>query len=73
MNAIAAAPTPLAVDGVFGDGTFATLNGADATVLYSRLRAARIAYYQRLVEAKPTLGRFLQGWVNRVDAFPVTP
>lgn len=65
--------TPLAVDGVFGDGTFAALNGADPVVLYNRLRAARIAYYQRLVAARPALSRFLNGWLNRVASFPVSP
>jgi lysozyme family protein len=67
------AAKPPAVDGVFGDGTFAALAAADPTSLYIRLRAARIAYYTQLAVLRPSLDVFLKGWLSRVNSFPESP
>lgn len=63
----------LAEDGVFGEATFARLCAANAPTLQARLRAARIAYYKRLADARPALKVFLAGWLNRVDALADKP
>lgn len=66
----AGASPPLAVDGAFGPGTLRELQRAEPTDLYRRYKRGRIAYYQDLVQRRPTLAKFLKGWLNRVDSFP---
>lgn len=70
LNDIGARPL-LSVDGVFGPATRRALQNFDHRDLYARLRGARIAYYQQLAERRPPLKRFLAGWLNRVNAFPM--
>jgi lysozyme family protein len=60
----------LAVDGGFGDATFAALQAADQRDLYGRYKQGRADYYRQLVNARPPLGKFLKGWLARVDSFP---
>jgi len=62
--------TPLNIDGKHGPSTLHVILIADQTELYKRYKAARISYYWALVNAKPALGKFLKGWLNRVAAFP---
>ncbi len=63
----------LQVDGLFGPGTLAALAGADAKAVYLGYRKGRIDYYRGLVARRPSLQRFLRGWLARVDAFPADP
>ncbi|CTP88926.1 N-acetylmuramidase [Xanthomonas translucens pv. arrhenatheri] len=60
----------LPADGKFGAATLAALQAADQRDLYTRYKQGRRDYYRRLVDAKPALGKFLKGWLARVDAFP---
>lgn len=64
----------LVEDGNFGPVTRARIEsicaegqGAEETFT-ARLLSAREQFYRNLVQAKPTLGRFLRGWINRVNA-----
>ena len=57
----------LVVDGKIGPATLQFLNGVDATAVYRRYKQGRIQYYHGLGQRYP---RFLQGWLNRVNAFP---
>lgn len=61
---------PLNTDGKHGPSTLHAILTADQDELYKAYRAARISYYWALVNAKPALGKFLKGWLNRVAAFP---
>lgn len=54
-------------DGVFGPGTLAALNTAGEAVL-PEYKARLESYYQDLVAVKPELGRFLKGWLRRVNS-----
>ncbi|UKE45747.1 glycoside hydrolase family 108 protein [Xanthomonas cerealis] len=56
--------------GKFGAATLVALLAADQRDLYARYKQGRRDYYRRLVDAKPALGKFLKGWLARVDAFP---
>jgi hypothetical protein len=67
LNAAGAVPA-LAVEGVMGPATLRALRSADPSDLLRRYRDGRIAYYNGLVADKPQLGRFLKGWLNRVNA-----
>jgi lysozyme family protein len=57
-------------DGVIGTATLQALRSLDSQEVYRRYRQGRIDYYQRLVNARPSLSKFLDGWLNRVNAFP---
>jgi len=64
------AQPPLGVDGNVGDATMRALGRADARAVYRAYKAGRIAYYQDLVARRPALGKFLYGWMKRVNSFP---
>lgn len=69
LNEMGAKP-PLAVDGNVGPGTLAALKGMDQKAVYRRYKQGRIDYYQDLVAKRASLGKFLKGWLNRVNSFP---
>lgn len=54
-------------DGIMGKNTLAALNRQKPEALFSRLKARRKLYYERLVKSKPSQRRFLNGWLNRLD------
>ena len=60
----------LTVDGGIGSDSLTALASLDQTDVYRRYRQGRIAYYRNLVQKNPKLGKFLKGWLNRVNAFP---
>jgi lysozyme family protein len=60
----------LAVDGVIGAGTLAALKQANATAIYAAYKTGRRDYYTNLVKKNPKLGKFLKGWLARVESFP---
>jgi len=69
LNELGATPA-LAVDGDIGPGTMAALKKADQTAVYRRYKQGRIDYYRDLVDKRPPLGKFLNGWLKRVNSFP---
>jgi lysozyme family protein len=60
----------LTVDGVIGPGSVQALRGIDQSQVYRRYKQGRIKYYENLVQSQPALGKFLKGWLNRVNSFP---
>lgn len=54
-------------DGTIGPASIQALNGLDQVAVYRQYRQGRMNYYQSLGQRFP---RFLQGWLNRVNAFP---
>jgi lysozyme family protein len=69
LNDLGANP-PLAADGVVGPGTMAALKGMDPVEVYRRYKQGRVDYYEDLVARRPALGKFLKGWLSRVNSFP---
>jgi lysozyme family protein len=69
LNDMGATP-PLTVDGSIGSGTMGALTGMDQKDVYRRYKQGRIDFYQDLVAQNPEQGRFLKGWLNRVNSFP---
>jgi lysozyme family protein len=69
LNALGASPQ-LTVDGAVGAGTMAALAKADSVAVYTAYKQGRKDYYNGLVKARPELGKFLKGWLVRVDSFP---
>lgn len=60
----------VSADGLSGPVTLSAINSADTAAFYNGYKQARIAYYTTLVQHNPRLAGFLQGWLNRVNAFP---
>jgi lysozyme family protein len=54
-------------DGGIGPATLGALNGVDLVAVYRQYKQGRINYYQNLGQRFP---QFLQGWLNRANAFP---
>ena len=69
LNAMGANPS-LEVDGSIGSATLLALQGMDQKAVYQHYKEGRIEYYQELVANRPSLNKFLKGWLNRVNAFP---
>lgn len=57
----------IVVDGCIGPATIQGLATLPQDEVYRQYKAGRIAYYQQLGVKYP---QFLQGWLNRVNAFP---
>jgi len=60
----------LSVDGVMGPGSRQALLRMDPTPVYRHYRQGRSVYYEDLARQRPSLQRFLTGWLARVAAFP---
>ena len=58
----------LVVDGLIGPQTIALVNKLDPNALLASVRNFAKNYYQSLVIQNPVLNKFLQGWLNRVEA-----
>lgn len=69
LNGLRTQP-PLDQDGRQGRGTWCALVLADQTEVYHQYREGRANYYRSLVATRPSMGKFLKGWLNRVAAFP---
>lgn len=57
-----------AVDGGFGPGTRESVRQANPAAALVRYLDIRERFYRRLVDSNPSLGVFLQGWLNRLTA-----
>lgn len=55
-------------DGIVGPNTIAALNGCDYMEFFDELKAERKAFFERIVEAKPSQRKFLNGWLRRLDS-----
>lgn len=57
------------IDGIIGTQTITAINDVKPrAMLLAALRAEAAAYYRQLVEQRPELKRFEQGWLNRAYA-----
>jgi lysozyme family protein len=54
-------------DGAIGLASIQAMNGFNQADVYRQYKQGRINYYQSLGQRFP---QFLQGWLNRVNAFP---
>lgn len=56
------------VDGDFGQGTLKAVGSCDQGTAVIEYCKAREAFYRKLAEEKPTLAKFLKGWLNRLNS-----
>ncbi len=54
-------------DGSIGPVTLAAINAANPVDLCNKICDQRIAFYNDIVNANPSLGRYLNGWLRRVS------
>lgn len=55
------------VDGILGVMSLAVINKLNPVATLQTLRQQAIQYYQNLVANNPSLSKFLNGWLNRVE------
>lgn len=58
----------LAEDGAIGPKTIAAINSVNDGVLFDQLHTARKAYLQKVIEKRPEMERFWDGFMNRLNA-----
>lgn len=65
----AQAAAGVTADGNVGPQTITAINSADENMLKQNLIGARIQFYRDIVARRPDQGKFLNGWLNRVERF----
>jgi len=56
-------------DGIVGPQTIAAINSADPEAVFAGLKVARVRFLKDIAARKPDQGKFLEGWMDRVDSF----
>jgi lysozyme family protein len=60
------------VDSKFDKTTIDAINRVDPNSLYAAIKQARIDFYNYLYNSNPAkYGEWIQGWLNRINGFPV--
>lgn len=55
-------------DGIVGPVTLAAVNDQNPDILFSQLRLERLAYIERICNARPANAKFRNGWVRRINS-----
>lgn len=55
-------------DGIVGAKTLAALNDVDAEEFFNDVKERRKKFFEACVANKPSNGKFLKGWLRRLDA-----
>ena len=55
-------------DGVIGNITLAAINSWSHLPLFGQIKQARIAYIERICNARPANKKFYRGWLNRIES-----
>ncbi len=58
---------PVNVDGKIGPDTLMHINATPPKVFLSTLYTIRKSYYQGLIADNPELGKFMDGWLSRIE------
>lgn len=69
LNDLGASPK-VSLSSNWTPATLTALNKADQKVVYAKYKDGRKKYYNDLVARRPELGKYLKGWIARVDSFP---
>lgn len=56
-------------DGVIGPETLQILHQQNQKIVFLNYKDARVDFYRRLVERKPEMKVFINGWMNRINSF----
>lgn len=55
-------------DGIVGNVTLSAINSQSPLPLFGKIQQARIAYLERICNARPTNRKFMRGWILRVSS-----
>lgn len=55
-------------DGIIGNVTLSAINSREPRELFGEIQDARIAYLERICNARPANNKFIRGWLNRVNS-----
>jgi len=56
-------------DGLVGSKTLAVLNGEHPDIIFSKIWNARKIFFENIVKNKPQMGKYLNGWLNRLNGY----
>ena len=56
-------------DGMVGNYTLAKVNSASPAQFHSQVQLARVAFAHETCGRDPSQGKFLKGWLNRINSF----
>lgn len=56
-------------DGIVGPKTLTAVNSRDPRQFFEQIKCERKNFYYRIVKKNPSQGRFLKGWLNRINDF----
>lgn len=54
-------------DGVIGNITLSAINSQSPLPLFGKIKQARVAYIERICNARPANNKFKKGWFNRIN------
>ena len=57
----------MTIDGIVGPKTIEAVNSRDPKELFEAIKAERIAYIDRIIQARPANKKFRNGWLNRIN------
>lgn len=57
----------VAIDGIVGPKTIEAVNDRNPKELFEAIKAERIAYIDRIIQARPANKKFRNGWLNRIN------
>lgn len=58
----------VSADGIIGNITLAAINSQSPLPLFGRIKHARLAYLERICNARPANNKFKRGWLNRINS-----
>lgn len=58
----------VSADGVIGNITLSAINSYSPLPLFGLIKQTRIAYIERICNARPANNKFKKGWYNRINA-----
>ena len=58
----------VSADGIIGNITLAAINSQSPLPLFCRIKQARLAYLERICNARPANNKFKRGWLNRINS-----
>lgn len=69
QRALGDAGNPVPVDGIVGTGTREAMANVDPEALREAINTEREDFIYKIVRNNPSQGKFLEGWLNRINKF----
>ncbi|MBU1075892.1 MAG: hypothetical protein KKH98_01275, partial [Spirochaetes bacterium] len=56
------------IDGQMGSNTLKAINNANPKKIFYSFKNTRIKYYNKIIKNNPSLKKFKDGWMNRINS-----